>query len=125
VSGISYTFFDPADETRLPLLQKLVGKSISLEDAPAGTLIETTPREETIEYERARDVVRRALDPTFKGAFHEKIDKRAKNKHAGPPTAPSKAGRADASFSGKKFPAKGINAIKNGRKQQNSGRKPK
>jgi len=72
VSGISYTFLDPADEARISPLQKLIGSVVRIEEPPETTIEKSTPKEEQIEYERAKDEVRRALDPTFKGAFHEK-----------------------------------------------------
>jgi ATP-dependent RNA helicase RhlE len=72
VPGKSLTLIDPADQTRVPQLQKLVGKTITLAPTPSGLEVAITPREELIEYERAKDDIRKALDPTFKGAFHEK-----------------------------------------------------
>lgn len=85
VAGICYTFIDPGDEARISPLNKLLGKQVPLEPAPEQVVVETTQRDEAIAYERVKDEVKRKLDPTFKGAFHEKKVPR-------PTPAPKKTG---------------------------------
>ena len=70
--GISISFIDPGDEVRLSGLAKLLGHPPVLLPLPADVPAHDTPREEAIEYERIKDDVRKAADPTFKGAFHVK-----------------------------------------------------
>ncbi len=70
--GMSFTFIDPGDEARISGLAKLLGHPPTLLPLPEGVPVHETPRAEAIDYERIRDDVRKAADPTFKGAFHEK-----------------------------------------------------
>jgi|GEM_PF-4895023 len=108
ISGICYTFIDPADEARLPMLQKILGRKVLLEPPLPEWVVADTPREELIEYARSVDEAKQAADPTFKGAFHEKkrvIEKKAektKTKPAAKKYAPINAKKSNTSFSSSK-----------------------
>ena len=78
IAGICHTFIDPGDNAHISALAKLLGHQIIMEPLPSSIPLTATPREETIVYEKAKDDIRRALDPSFKGAFHEKKDPRAR-----------------------------------------------
>lgn len=81
-SGVCHTFVDPGDEAHISGLAKLLGRQVPLQQVPAATLVALTPHEERIGYERSKDEIKRAADPTFKGAFHEKKRPGAKAKPA-------------------------------------------
>jgi ATP-dependent RNA helicase RhlE len=77
-SGDSITFCAPNDEYHLKKIQKLIGQKIPVKEIPNMIEIAETPFEEQQEMLREIDMQRRKEDPEFKGAFHDKKNKRHK-----------------------------------------------
>jgi ATP-dependent RNA helicase RhlE len=75
-TGDSITFCSPNDEYHLKKIQKLIGQKIPVVEIPDGVEITDTPYEEKQTMLREIDMQKRRDDPEFKGAFHEKKNRR-------------------------------------------------
>lgn len=70
--GIAWSFVSPNDEHNLLRVQEIMGREVQVTALPADLEIHSTPKEEAISMAREIDDQRKRLDPTFKGAFHDK-----------------------------------------------------
>ena len=80
--GEAITFVNPAEEYHMRNISKLIQKDIPTLSLPEGVLDEDTPFEEKQEIAREVDRQKQKLDPTFKGAFHEKKKRQKPNPFA-------------------------------------------
>ena len=72
--GNAITFVNLAEEHHIKQIEKLINKTIPKEAFPPNVKIEKTPFDEEQLMLREIDYRKRKLDPTFKGAFHDKKD---------------------------------------------------
>jgi ATP-dependent RNA helicase RhlE len=79
--GVAITFANDAEKTHIKKIEQIIKMTIPLFQLPAEVAIEETPFEENQEMKRAIDEHKKRLDPTFKGAFHEK---KMKNQYSAP-----------------------------------------
>lgn len=82
--GMAITFANELEMQHVPRIEKIIQQEINRAEMPEGIVIEKTPFEERQEMARTLDNMRKKLDPTFKGAFHEKkkkFDQRNKPKN--------------------------------------------
>jgi ATP-dependent RNA helicase RhlE len=70
--GIAMTFATPAEEYHIARIEKLIRGKIPVEKLPSTIEIAETPFAEAQAIAREIDRQKRLLDPTFKGAFHER-----------------------------------------------------
>lgn len=70
--GKAITFANELEMHHVPGIEKIIQQKIPRADIPEGVTIEKTPFEEKQEMARTLDNIRKKMDPTFKGAFHEK-----------------------------------------------------
>jgi ATP-dependent RNA helicase RhlE len=78
--GVAITMLDPSEEWHFQNIEKIIRMTIPVYDIPEGVeMIETARPEMQIKL-REIDRQRRKDDPTYKGAFHEKKRKIAKDK---------------------------------------------
>jgi ATP-dependent RNA helicase RhlE len=75
-SGEAITFCNPAEVYYMGKIQKLIRQTITVLPIPEGVFIEETPYEENQGQAREIDMQMRKEDPTFKGAFHEKKERK-------------------------------------------------
>lgn len=75
-TGDAITFCNPAEESYIRKIEKLIRQQIPVFDIPEDVFVEETPYEERQAIAREIDMLKRKEDPDFKGAFHEK---KAKN----------------------------------------------
>ncbi len=92
-SGKAITFVNKAEELHLKKIEKIIREQIRLENFPSQVNIFDTPREEKIQIEREIDKLKRAENPDFKGAFHEKKSTPTFNKKKGFKRNKKKPGR--------------------------------
>ncbi len=78
--GIAITFYHPAEQYHLRKIEKLIKEEIEQRLIPTEIDIEETGFEELQMMRRAIDRQRQLEDPTFKGAFHEKKQRKPKKK---------------------------------------------
>jgi len=71
-SGEAITFCNPAETYYIHKIEKLIRQSIPVKDIPQDVFVEDTPFEERQVQAREIDNQKRAENPEFKGAFHEK-----------------------------------------------------
>jgi len=74
--GEAITFLTIAEEYHIKKIEKIIRMEIPREEIPAEVEIEKTPFDEQQTLLREVDDQRKKEDPTFKGAFHEKKNKR-------------------------------------------------
>jgi ATP-dependent RNA helicase RhlE len=79
-SGEAITFMTPAEEYHIKKIEKIIKKPIPREPLPADLFILETPFIENQLMLREIDEQRKKDDPTFKGAFHEKKERKVKSK---------------------------------------------
>ncbi|WP_420385441.1 DEAD/DEAH box helicase [Roseivirga sp.] len=82
--GMAITFANELEMQHVPRIEKIIQQEINRAEMPQGIVIEKTPFEERQEMARTLDNMKKKLDPTFKGAFHEKkkkFDQRSKPKN--------------------------------------------
>ncbi|SMD33073.1 ATP-dependent RNA helicase RhlE [Reichenbachiella faecimaris] len=77
-TGIAITFANHAEEHHIKQIEKLIDKKIVMESVPSEVEIEKTPFIEQQEQLREIDYRKKKLDPTYKGAFHDKKDIKSK-----------------------------------------------
>ena len=77
--GNAITFMTIADEYHIAKIETIIRMKIPRVPLPAEIDIPETPFEEQQEYLREIDAQRKKEDPTFKGAFHEKKNKKVVN----------------------------------------------
>ena len=75
-SGEAITFCNPAEEYYMGKIQKLIRQTVTLLPIPDDVFIEETPYEEKQDQAREIDMQMRKEDPDFKGAFHEKKERK-------------------------------------------------
>jgi ATP-dependent RNA helicase RhlE len=75
-SGEAITFCNPAEEYYMGKIQRLIRQTVTLLPIPEGVFIEETPYEERQDQAREIDMQMRKEDPNFKGAFHEKKERK-------------------------------------------------
>jgi ATP-dependent RNA helicase RhlE len=75
-SGEAITFCNPAEEYYIKKIEKLIRQSITVLPIPDDVFIEETPYEERQAQAREIDMQMRKEDPDFKGAFHEKKERK-------------------------------------------------
>lgn len=75
-SGEAITFCNPAEEYYMNKIQKLIRQTVTLLPIPDDVFIEETPYEEKQDQAREIDMQMRKEDPDFKGAFHEKKERK-------------------------------------------------
>lgn len=77
--GNAITFMTIADEYHIAKIETIIRMKIPRVPLPAEIDVPETPFEEQQEYLREIDAQRKKEDPTFKGAFHEKKNKKVVN----------------------------------------------
>ncbi len=75
-SGISITFVTPAEEYHFDRIEKLIKQKVPIAHIPKGVEIVKTPKAEEQEMLREIDEQNRRENPEFKGAFHEKKERK-------------------------------------------------
>jgi ATP-dependent RNA helicase RhlE len=101
-SGEAVTFCNPAEEYYMGKIQKLIRQTVTLLPIPDDVFVEETPYEEKQNQAREIDMQMRKEDPDFKGAFHEKKERKERTtplshkqqlskKHGKPKTTRGKA----------------------------------
>ncbi len=70
--GTAISLVNPAEEQKLKEIEKLIRMEIPRMELPADLDLVATKKEESQDQLREIDRQKRAADPTFKGAFHEK-----------------------------------------------------
>ena len=78
--GIALTFINEAEIFHFEEIEKLIDKKIKIHDVPKTVEIEKTPFAEKQDMLRDIDYQKKKLDPTFKGAFHDKKKKDEKSR---------------------------------------------
>jgi ATP-dependent RNA helicase RhlE len=81
--GIAITFVNEAEKHHMGEIQKIIGKEINLLPIPEEVEIEKTPFVEKQTMLREIDFRRRKEDPDYKGAFHDKKNKKFKSSKKG------------------------------------------
>lgn len=81
-TGASITFADPAEMYHIGKIEGLIRQPIPRQAIPPKVDVPSTPREEKQAQDRAIDAQKRKENPDFKGAFHDKKERRhpAKNR---------------------------------------------
>ncbi|MGF1637525.1 MAG: DEAD/DEAH box helicase [Cyclobacteriaceae bacterium] len=79
-TGIAISFVNASEILHLHKIEKLIRGTIEELPIPAEVEVVPTGRDERIEIERDIDNLKKALDPSFKGAFHEKKERVLKKK---------------------------------------------
>ena len=74
--GKAITFVIPPERYHLDKIEEIIREKIPVKDLPSGVEVVRTSFEEEQKMAREIDNQRRRNDPGFKGAFHEKKDKR-------------------------------------------------
>ena len=101
-AGQAVTFCNPAEEYYMGKIQKLIRQTVTLLPIPDEVFVEETPYEEKQSQAREIDMQMRKEDPDFKGAFHEKKERKERvaklshkqelsKKHGKPKTTRGKA----------------------------------
>ncbi len=72
LSGVAISFVDKAESIHLVEIEKITGTSISELSKPDDVYFPPTGKDEIKKTEMEIDKIKRARDPEFKGAFHEK-----------------------------------------------------
>lgn len=75
-AGKAITMVTAAEQYHLDKIQELIREKIPMKKVPASVTIEETPFEEAQQMARQIDDQKRREDPSFKGAFHEKKNRR-------------------------------------------------
>lgn len=76
-TGIAITFANQAEEYHVKQIEKLIDKKVTVEPVPLEVEIEKTPFVEQQEQLREIDFRKKKLDPSYKGAFHDKKAKKS------------------------------------------------
>lgn len=76
-TGIAFTFANQAEEYHVKQIEKLIDKKITVIPVPTEVEIEKTPFIEQQEQLREIDYRKKKLDPNYKGAFHDKKEKKS------------------------------------------------
>ncbi len=79
-TGEAITFMTEAEEYHIKKIEKIIKMEIPRQPLPDELVIEETPFIEKQEMLREIDAQKKKEDPNFKGAFHEKKDRRVKSK---------------------------------------------
>lgn len=112
--GTAITFCIPSEKYHLKKIEDLIQKKIDVRNIPEEVVIEETPVEERQMIAKEIDNQRKKEDPNFKGAFHEKKDRKLKAKEKQQKQIKKAKAAGKLSFnagsgrkSGKKSPASG------------------
>ncbi|MGL1887991.1 MAG: DEAD/DEAH box helicase [Reichenbachiella sp.] len=76
-TGIAITFANLSEEYHLEKIEKMIGKKIELESIPPSVKIEKTPFDENQDMLRELDYLKKKDDPDYKGAFHDKKQRKS------------------------------------------------
>lgn len=74
--GEAITFANEAEEYHIEEIEKIIHMTIPVHSLPEEVVIEKTPFDEKQNIAREIDNIRRRRDPEFKGAFHEKKERK-------------------------------------------------
>jgi ATP-dependent RNA helicase RhlE len=110
--GEAITFLTIAEEYHIKKIEKIIRMEIPREEIPSEVEAADTPFEERQNYLREIDDQRKKEDPTFKGAFHEKKNKRPEVKKS----KSSSSGKSASSPKKTYKPDKGRGATKSKRR---------
>lgn len=80
--GIAITFATDIEMYHIAKIEKLIREPIPVKALPETLEVTETPFTERQEMLRERDLQKRRDDPDFKGAFHERVEKKAAKKKA-------------------------------------------
>lgn len=80
LSGVAITFVNKAEQYHLRKIEKLIRQSIPEKSIPSDVKLHKTPFEESQAMEREIDHQKRLENPDFKGAFHEKKERKTGSK---------------------------------------------
>ncbi|GAA4824052.1 DEAD/DEAH box helicase [Algivirga pacifica] len=80
-TGHAITFINPAEKYHMKKIEELIRITLPIKDIPATVEIEKADFEERQDIAKEVDRQRKKEDPNFKGAFHEKKDKKLKQQH--------------------------------------------
>jgi ATP-dependent RNA helicase RhlE len=93
--GEAITFLTIAEEYHIKKIEKIIRMEIPREEIPTEVEIVNTPFEENQNYLREVDDQRKKVDPTFKGAFHEKKNRKPEVKKKKPSSITKKYSKPD------------------------------
>ncbi len=99
-TGTAISLINPAEEMNLHKIEELIRMEITRLELPDDLEITATKKEESQDQLREIDRQKRAADPTFKGAFHEKKRKPGQSKK--PKPNPRKDQAKEKRFRGKR-----------------------
>jgi ATP-dependent RNA helicase RhlE len=74
-AGRAVTFINPAEAYHISKIEKIINSKLPILEMPAEVTKLPTPKEEKQAIDKEIDYQRRAEDPDFKGAFHEKKER--------------------------------------------------
>lgn len=74
--GAAITFVTPPEESHMMKIEELIRGKVPVKPLPKSVIIEETMKEERKEQDRRLDRQRRAADPDFRGAFHDRKKRR-------------------------------------------------
>ncbi len=77
--GKAITFVNPAETYHFERIEEIIRMTVEELPIPAGVDITNTPFEEKQAYERELDRLKQRDDPNYKGAFHEKKERKKPN----------------------------------------------
>lgn len=77
--GKAITFVNPAETYHFERIEEIIRMSVEELPIPAGVEITNTPFEEKQAYDRELDRLKQRDDPNYKGAFHEKKERKKAN----------------------------------------------
>ncbi len=79
-NGNAITFVTIADEYHIQKIETIIKMTVGRQSLPSDLVLEPTPFDEQQDYLREIDNQRRREDPDFKGAFHEKKERKVVKK---------------------------------------------
>lgn len=74
--GAAITFVTPPEESHMVKIEELIRGKVPAKPLPKSVVVEETMKEERKEQDRRLDRQRRAADPHFRGAFHDRKKRR-------------------------------------------------
>ncbi len=80
-TGKAITFMNPAEEYHIEKIEKLIKKEIPRSELPGTVEVFKTEKSESQDMAREIDRQKKLENPDYKGAFHEKKNKKSKNFH--------------------------------------------
>lgn len=83
LTGEAITFADRSETYHLKKIEKIIKMQVPMADFPEGVVVEETPKAEKQDQAREIDYQKRRENPDYKGAFHEKKNKKSTAKSPG------------------------------------------